>query len=174
MMAEGVAFGDIPRPSASIMFVPIRHADEVIGVLSLQSYAPRAYDAQSLETLQALADHCGGALARIRGAEGLQRRAEIDNVVSKLSASFVNLTPGQTDAAIVHALEVVGTFTSADHCCVFYSALGNRIVCHTHQWRAEGVEACFCAPDSPPVQEASWWMQELRRTKFICLPELDA
>jgi PAS domain S-box-containing protein len=174
MLPEGLAFGDTSRPSASIMFVPIRNGSEVIGVLSIQSYAPGAYDSQSLETLQALADHCGGALARIQCTEALQRRAEMENVVSKLLSGFVNLAPGETDAAIAHALEVVATFTSADHCCVFHCPPGSRIVCNTHQWQAEGVEACLSTPGSPSLYEGSWWMQELRRNKLICLPDIAA
>ena len=67
----GSPFGDTFRPSASIMFVPVRHGTEVVGVLSIQSYKPRAYDAFSLETLQALADHAGGALERLRAQEAL-------------------------------------------------------------------------------------------------------
>ena len=54
------------------MFVPIRHGDQAIGVVSIQSYTPHAYTQQSLDTLQALADHCGGALERIRGAEHIR------------------------------------------------------------------------------------------------------
>ncbi len=70
---EGSPFGDVSRPSASLMFVPIRHGAEVVGVLSIQSYTPKAYDADSLETLQALADHCGGALDRLRMEGALER-----------------------------------------------------------------------------------------------------
>ncbi len=57
------------RRSASLMFVPIRNGPEVRGVLSIQSYAPNAYTPADLETLQALADHCAGALDRIRAEE---------------------------------------------------------------------------------------------------------
>jgi len=72
MRPEGQAFGDTSRPSASIMFVPIRNGTNVNGVLSIQSYTPNAYSQQSLETLQALADHCGGALDRIRTEESMR------------------------------------------------------------------------------------------------------
>ena len=41
--------------------------------MSIQSYSSRAYNARSLETLQALADHCGGALDRLRAEEELRR-----------------------------------------------------------------------------------------------------
>jgi PAS domain S-box-containing protein len=68
-----VRFGDTTRPSASMIYVPIRHGPKTIGILSIQSYTPQAYRQQDLETLQALADHCGGALARIHAAMNLQR-----------------------------------------------------------------------------------------------------
>jgi two-component system, cell cycle sensor histidine kinase and response regulator CckA len=59
------SFGE-GRPSASLMFVPIRHADRVAGIMSIQSYTPHAYDCGDLDVLETLADHCGGALERLR------------------------------------------------------------------------------------------------------------
>ena len=69
-----VSFGDEERPSESLMFVPIRYGETVVGMLSIQSYTCQAYTAD-LDTLQALADHCGGALDRIQMVE-LQRASE--------------------------------------------------------------------------------------------------
>ncbi len=64
---EGLTpFGAVSRPSASLMFVPVRHGERVTGILSIQSYTPRAYDRADLAVLQTLADHCGGALERLR------------------------------------------------------------------------------------------------------------
>ncbi|HEX2636299.1 MAG TPA: ATP-binding protein [Gemmatimonadales bacterium] len=60
-----IAFGS-GRPSLSRMFVPVRHGERVTGVLSIQSYTADAYDEQDLATLQELADHCGGAIERLR------------------------------------------------------------------------------------------------------------
>ena len=71
---ELVPFGDTKRRSASLMFVPIRHGPDAIGVLSIQSYTPNAYSAESLGLLQSLADHCAGALERIRAASALEEQ----------------------------------------------------------------------------------------------------
>jgi PAS domain S-box-containing protein len=70
-----VPFGNVNRPSASLMFVPIRNKNDVIGVLSIQSYKPNAYDQADLTVLQSLADQCGAALERI-GAQQELRRTE--------------------------------------------------------------------------------------------------
>ena len=70
-----VPFGNVNRPSASLMFVPIRNKNDVIGILSIQSYKPNAYDQADLVVLQSLADQCGAALERI-GAQQELRRTE--------------------------------------------------------------------------------------------------
>ena len=53
------------------MYVPVRKDSQAIGLLSIQSYTPNAYTEEDLGTLQALADHCGGALERIRAEAAL-------------------------------------------------------------------------------------------------------
>jgi signal transduction histidine kinase/FixJ family two-component response regulator len=83
---DGVPFGDTNRPSASLLFVPVRHGERITGVLSIQSYTSHAYDRSSLAVLQALADHCGGALDRIRSAEVLRATQEQLRQVQKLEA----------------------------------------------------------------------------------------
>ena len=54
---ELAPFGDVKRPSASLLFVPVRHQRRVIGVLTIQSYATGAYAKGDLNTLLALADY---------------------------------------------------------------------------------------------------------------------
>jgi PAS domain S-box-containing protein len=68
---EIAPFGDKSRVSASLMYVPVRKDSIVIGLCSIQSYTPNAYTKKDLRTLQALADHCGGALERLRAEADL-------------------------------------------------------------------------------------------------------
>lgn len=73
VMPEGITpFGDVSRPSASLALAPIRNHMRVIGVLSVQSYTLNAYTHQDLGILQMLADHCAGALERIRAEQALK------------------------------------------------------------------------------------------------------
>jgi PAS domain S-box-containing protein len=72
-----IAFGNVARPSASLMFAPIRTGSVIVGILSIQSYTPQAYTNQNLGTLQTLADHCAGALERIKADEALRRTEEL-------------------------------------------------------------------------------------------------
>ena len=65
-------FGDLNRPSLSLLYVPLRHLGQVTGFLSVQSYRRDAYTARDLVTLQALADQCAGAIARIDAEAALR------------------------------------------------------------------------------------------------------
>ncbi|GEM_PF-3542904 len=76
LLTDCVPFGDKARASASLMFAPIREQGSGLGVLSIQSYQPRAYDEADLEVLQNLADYCGGALRRIRTEADLAQSNE--------------------------------------------------------------------------------------------------
>jgi PAS domain S-box-containing protein len=63
---EARPFGDKGKHSASIMYVPVRNGSKIVGIFSIHSYSSHAYSKKDLESLQALGDHCGGALERIR------------------------------------------------------------------------------------------------------------
>ncbi|MGZ5481025.1 MAG: PAS domain S-box protein [Pyrinomonadaceae bacterium] len=73
--AHSIPFGDTNRPSASVMSVPIQNGPNVIGMLSIQSYRPSAYDETALKDCVSLAEHCGEALNRIH-AQGLLHESE--------------------------------------------------------------------------------------------------
>ena len=74
--ADALPYGDVTRPSASIIFVPVRNAGKTVGFCSIQSYKPHAYTPADLNLFQTLVDFCGGALERIRAQQTLQRNEE--------------------------------------------------------------------------------------------------
>jgi diguanylate cyclase (GGDEF)-like protein/PAS domain S-box-containing protein len=86
------AFGDTSRRSASLMFVPIRYGQRSTGILSIQSYRLAAYDQDSLNTLQALADHAAGALNRIRTQIELQESEARIRAINDASPSGIFVT----------------------------------------------------------------------------------
>lgn len=72
-----IPYGDTSRASASLMYAPIRNGTKVVGLLAIQSYSFNAYDRRDLETLQALADYCGGAFERLRTEEALHESQNV-------------------------------------------------------------------------------------------------
>lgn len=88
---EELPFGGRKQLSLSLVMAPIRSRTKVIGLLSVQSHSPRAYDHQDLTTLQTLADHCGGALERIHAEQALHETQQ----------RFRDLFEGSPDAVFV-------------------------------------------------------------------------
>jgi PAS domain S-box-containing protein len=123
------------RPSASLLAVPVRNGTRVIGILAVQSDTPKAYSQGDLNTLQALADHCAGALERIRTEEnvallniqllsaarlaGMEEVASsvlhnVGNVLNTVNVSATTLTEKITHsrlAGIVPVAEMLQTHT---------------------------------------------------------------
>jgi two-component system cell cycle sensor histidine kinase/response regulator CckA len=95
MPSDTIPIGDVSRPSASLMLVPIRDRTKVLGVLSIQSYALNAYDASDLNALQALADHCGGALERISAESALHHSEMLFHSIWENSVDGMRLTDSE-------------------------------------------------------------------------------
>ena len=87
-----VPIGDTSRPSASLMLAPIRNRTKVIGILSVQSYTHKAYNQRDLNTLQTLADHCGGALERMSAEQALHESEMLFHSVWENSVDGMRIT----------------------------------------------------------------------------------
>ena len=100
---DTVPFGG-PRPSQSLLFVPIRHEDLAVGVVSVQSYTQDKYHDSDLPLLQSFADQIGGALVRAqKDAQILSHQAALEKEEQKYrsiienagDAVFVTSTKGE-------------------------------------------------------------------------------
>jgi PAS domain S-box-containing protein len=75
VITKGAELVHTPGPkghAAETMLVPVRKGARLIGVLFVQSRVAGAYSDHDLETLQTLADQCGGALERVNAEEALR------------------------------------------------------------------------------------------------------
>lgn len=89
-------FGDKSRRSASLMFVPIRTAEKIIGIISIQSYTPNVYTSQDLNTFQSLADYTGIALDRIRIEQQIKENMDRYQAVMQQATDGIFLVDFQT------------------------------------------------------------------------------
>ena len=69
-------WGYTNRMSRSLLFVPVRWEGRCVGVITVQSYTPGQYQERDLETLQVIADQCGGAAMRVLGETALRASEE--------------------------------------------------------------------------------------------------
>ncbi len=85
--------GNEEQRSECLLFVPLRIGERCVGILSIQSYTPHAYDDRDLRTLSALADHCSIAVERTRTEEALKAaKRELELANSHLEAEVARRT----------------------------------------------------------------------------------
>jgi PAS domain S-box-containing protein len=109
---------------------------------------------------------------RKQAEAALRYRLELEELVSTISTNFINLTPAETDNAIHHVLQTLGTFAGADRSYVFQLSSDGVYINNTHEWCAEGI-----APQIQNLQRLianvpSWWMDKLRRFEIIQIPHI--
>ena len=68
-----IFFGNVERPSASAMHVPMLAGDRMIGVISVQSYEENAYDSEDLQMLQVIANQAAISIENARLYDSGQR-----------------------------------------------------------------------------------------------------
>jgi signal transduction histidine kinase/FixJ family two-component response regulator len=142
-MQQAVPAGDSTSLPPSIMLVPVRNGNAATGLLSLQSNAPDPYHPGNLETLQALADHCAGALERIRTEEALRKALEdlrqsqkleaIGQLAGGIAHDFNNLLAVICGNADLARLEADGCGGKLNECLDEISAASKRAVSLTRQ-----------------------------------------
>lgn len=74
-------FGDMNRPSASLIFAPLRRGAGTLGLMALHSYSLDAYNERSLHLAQGLADLCGEAIHCVRLEAAMSQTEESDHEI---------------------------------------------------------------------------------------------
>lgn len=113
---QGANADVIGRPSESLLFVPIRYGNEVLGLLSAQSYQPYAYSRRHLDLLKEIGVQAGLAIVNARLnielREALQQAQESERLKNHflMTASHELRTPL---TAVQGYLELLGNFYDA-------------------------------------------------------------
>jgi PAS domain S-box-containing protein len=77
--------------------------------------------------------------ARLFGMELLQYRLRFENLIATISAQFISVTPGETDAAIEQSLACIGEFLEADRCHLMLNGMPEGVLTTRHGWNRDGV-----------------------------------
>lgn len=101
------------RHVQSVVSVPLRIGDQVIGMISAQSYQPEAYDAEEQALLEMLATHAATAIENSRLFVSEQkRRQEAETLRRAATTISSSLDPDTVAKEIMRALKQIITFDS--------------------------------------------------------------
>jgi GAF domain-containing protein len=86
------ALGNIGRPSASLLYVPLRVGLETIGTLSIQSYQINAYNRDTVQLVSNVANQVAIAIQNARLFEQTQRAARREQTLREITSRVRNST----------------------------------------------------------------------------------
>ena len=78
--------------------------------------------------------------AHRKAEEKLRRRAEFEQVISRISSRFIRLGSENLDEGIQQALEEIGEFADADRSYMFLLRKDGQTMDNTYEWCREGIE----------------------------------
>lgn len=152
----------IPLGITSMLDIPIRSGGAIVGVICHEQVgSPRHWTFEERNFANYLAYMASLAIeARERASAeaALQYRAETDNLISKISRTFLDQ---DLDTAIAFALEALGKFTESDLSYIIsYSDCQSQLRM-THEWCYEDI---FCNNQKEqqfPVTVFPWFSEQL-------------
>jgi len=105
--------------------------------------------------------------------ELLQYRLEIEELISTISANFINLAPQEVIAEINRALKILGEFSGVDRSYIFqYTGKEKKKMDNTHEWCVEGIESQIEKRKGLPVNHFPWLMEKLERFECVNVPRV--
>jgi len=123
-ISNEIMVGNTRRKSASLMFIPMCLGDKSIGVMSIQSYKPNAYQQKHLELISSIAAQLTIAL---ENARSMQEQKKSVSRLEKI-ASLTALASAAMDykTQINHILATVNMAFEAD-CCII-RVINNQVL----------------------------------------------
>lgn len=100
--------------------------------------------------------------------------ADYKDLLFQLSASFINLSLDQVDAAIDDALGTMGRFVEADRAYVFALDLAAETMSNTHEWCGPGASPQIHELQSIPLESVPDWVNPHARGEVIHIPDVNA
>ena len=100
----------------------------------------------------------------------LEFRLHFEELITKLSSKFINLSYKEIDFEIDEALKMIGKFIIADRSYVFLFNDDNKLMNNTHEWVNDGITSEKENLQYIPTDIFPWWMDKLMRHECIYIP----
>jgi PAS domain S-box-containing protein len=148
----------------------------VIGNLSVLDVQPMAHDPGKEMILRIFVARAGAELERQLAEECLQRRAEMDSLLSQISRMFIDENP---DTAINFTLQAIGKFLGsdcakrtggADRTYLFRYDDKQNVLRMTHEWCDGDIKPFIHKCPGLPVEIDSWVHRQLLSGKSVQIP----
>ncbi len=97
----------------------------------------------------------------------LTYRINFENLITKLSTNFINISPTEIDKAIYNTLKKVVAFTGVDRICVYIFNRHHSRAVKEYEWCGEDIKPKIRVLSGFPTRKRLWWMKKLDKNKSV-------
>ena len=158
----------------SVLWAPFYVKNEIAGYLVLNTLEqevvwPRAL----LGELKLIGEIFVNALMRKRSSEALNDRLCFENMLSSLSASFVNLPDHEVDTKICKALQQIGEYADVDEAFLFQFKASTTETGVSHSWYRSGQVREFNFEADQILELFPWAAGKFKHNEPVVFSALD-
>ncbi len=106
--------------------------------------------------------------------EKLNFRSRFEDLLTRISTRFINLSSLEVDAAITTALQEIGRFENVDRSYVFLVDNALKTMSNTHEWCREDIEPQIQILQDLPFETLPWWVAKIQKREVIAVPDVNA
>jgi PAS domain S-box-containing protein len=151
------------------VIVPVQIEGRSIGLLGLDTVdQPRDYPQPIVDRLKLVANMIGATLQRVRSQQTLIEQLQFQDLISKLSAGFINIRASEIDKNIERGLQLVVQNLGLDRGNLFEFSRDHKKLMLTHSSAREGVK------HSPRILYSSqqpWFTGKLLDGEIVCFSQ---
>jgi len=97
----------------------------------------------------------------------LQRRIDLEHLITEISTRFVNLAPGTFETMVRQALREIGEFIQSDRCHLTLLVEDTHIIEFSLEWCAPGIESARARFNGVSVDRFPWLLARFGRNEVI-------
>ena len=148
------------------LVVPVRVEGTLVGMLGMESLRqPREYPSSIVDRLKIVADMMGTTLHRHRAEKKIDEQLRFEDLISRLSATFIHIKASEIDDTIERGLGLVASFLNLQRCNLFLFSEDKKTLHLTVAYAVEGVEA---SPKILYSDEQPWFTNRLLSGEPYC------
>jgi transcriptional regulator with GAF, ATPase, and Fis domain len=144
--------------------LPLKVGSIIVGGIAFSSCSERIWQDELIRQLRLLAEIFGNALHRKQVQGKLEALLRFEQMISKLSAVFVDLPAKEVDGTIKQGLQSIGRFLNVDRCSLYLYSNQQSDFRISHTWAEKGADP---APDVLTSQMLPWINEKWKRGEIV-------
>ena len=108
-----------------------------------------------------------------KAKKSLQKRYELENLINRISARFVNAGYDQVDEVFKLSLMMLGEFEKADRAYIFLVHDDLQEIENVYEWTAPGIESQIQYLKNLPITAENLTIESLRKGEILVVPDVD-